>query len=67
MPNLVWNGVHGFASFRHTADIAHWKGELPHPGKLLEFVGGQFLLIGPLLGLAALMLMVQHGRALITD
>ena len=67
MPNLVWNGLHGYASFRHTAEIAHWNGSLFHPGRCLEFLGGQFLLIGPVLGLALTALLIRFGRGLCSD
>lgn len=47
-PNLYWNAQQHFISFQHTSDIAKLGGDLLHPGKLAEFIGGQFLLIGPI-------------------
>lgn len=51
-PNLIWNGQMQFASFRHTAEIAHWDKQLFHPDHLLAFLGAQILLLGPVLCLA---------------
>ncbi|MBM3202936.1 phospholipid carrier-dependent glycosyltransferase [Candidatus Woesearchaeota archaeon] len=48
-PNLIWNGQMQFASFRHTAEIAHWDKRLFHPDHLLAFLGVQVLLLGPVL------------------
>jgi 4-amino-4-deoxy-L-arabinose transferase-like glycosyltransferase len=49
LPNLIWNAVHGFATVRHTAANANWSVEnLFNFAKLSEFIGGQFLLLGPL-------------------
>jgi hypothetical protein len=53
-PNVIWNATNGFVSYRHTADNAHLGGELFHPDKLAEFVGGQFGVFGPIL-MAALL------------
>lgn len=52
-PNLIWNGSMHFASFRHTAEIAHWDKSLFHPEHLLAFLGVQILLLGPVLGVGA--------------
>ncbi len=48
LPNLVWNAQHGFVSLVHVEQTAGLGGDLFHPGKLLEFVGSQVGLIGPL-------------------
>jgi 4-amino-4-deoxy-L-arabinose transferase-like glycosyltransferase len=48
-PNLWWNWSHGFASFRAVGDNAHLTGHLFHPRALLEFVGSQFGVVGPLM------------------
>jgi len=53
-PNIVWNLETGLATFAHTADNANWGGSLFHPAELLEFVGAQFGVFGPLLFLALL-------------
>ncbi|NEX92466.1 glycosyltransferase family 39 protein [Caulobacter sp. 17J65-9] len=47
-PNVVWNAHHGFATVSHTADNANWHaGDLFHPIELLEFLGGQLGVFGP--------------------
>lgn len=66
-PNLVWNQTNGFASFKHTAEIAKWNGDLFHPDKFFEFVGGQFLLFGPVLALALLVLALRQRDKLLHD
>lgn len=48
LPNLIWNFDHQLVSFSHTAEIAQLNRELFHPEKLAEFLGGQFLVFGPL-------------------
>lgn len=49
IPNLLWNAVHGFATFRHTAEISQLERQLFHPLSLLAFVAAQFGVMGPLL------------------
>jgi 4-amino-4-deoxy-L-arabinose transferase-like glycosyltransferase len=49
IPNIIWNMQHGFVSFLHTKDNANLAGALFHPMKLLEFMGGQFGVFGPIL------------------
>lgn len=48
-PNVVWNLRNGWATVSHTADNADWEGPVFHPDHMLEFLGGQFALGGPLL------------------
>jgi 4-amino-4-deoxy-L-arabinose transferase-like glycosyltransferase len=49
-PNLQWNLENGFATVRHTASNANWGAQnLFNFGKLGEFLGGQILLLGPVL------------------
>ncbi|CAG8999224.1 MAG: hypothetical protein CENE_01193 [Candidatus Celerinatantimonas neptuna] len=47
LPNLIWNSQHDFISFVHTAHISHLSHRLFHPGKFFGFLGGQFLVFGP--------------------
>ena len=49
-PNLVWQAAHGFATVSHTAEVnAHWSlGRLFNFGGLVEFVLGQFGVLGPI-------------------
>ncbi len=49
LPNLYWNYTHEFVSFKHTEDNAHLEGDLFHPLMMLEFLGGQFGVFGPIL------------------
>lgn len=48
LPNLWWNWSHDFPTFRHTAEITQLDGE-DHQGNLIEFLGAQWLSVGPLL------------------
>lgn len=48
-PNLIWNARHGFSTVTHTAANANWSaGDLFHPGAMLEFLGSQFGVFGPI-------------------
>jgi 4-amino-4-deoxy-L-arabinose transferase-like glycosyltransferase len=47
-PNLLWNASHSFATFSHTAENAGWK-SLFNLGSVLEFLGSQFAVFGPIL------------------
>jgi len=49
LPNLYWNYTHEFVSFKHTEDNANLEGDLFHPGRMFEFLGGQFGVFGPIL------------------
>jgi len=47
LPNLWWNARHGFASYRHTHEISQVEqARLSWPG-LTEFLGAQFVVLGP--------------------
>lgn len=50
-PNLVWNAQNDFPTLRHTASISQLgQGDSGlKPGRLLDFVGEQFLMAGPVL------------------
>jgi 4-amino-4-deoxy-L-arabinose transferase-like glycosyltransferase len=48
-PNLVWNALNGFATVSHTAANASWsESERFQGAELLDFLGGQFGVFGPL-------------------
>jgi hypothetical protein len=47
-PNIWWNTQHQFATVSHTGDNIGWDGSL-HFRALLEFVGSQFGVFGPIL------------------
>jgi 4-amino-4-deoxy-L-arabinose transferase-like glycosyltransferase len=47
LPNILWNCAHDFASYRHTGSNADIHGWALHPFSLLEFLGDQFAVFGP--------------------
>jgi len=50
MPNLYWNYTHQFVSFKHVShDNAHITGIHFHVGRMMEFLGSQFAVFGPIL------------------
>jgi hypothetical protein len=65
-PNLIWNARHHFVSVQHTAEISQLDRSLFHPGAMLEFVLGQFLVFGPVL-FAGLLLLVMRQRNWLED
>jgi hypothetical protein len=66
-PNVIWNAAHDWLSARHTGDNANLQGGLFHPLKLLEFVGSQFGVFGPLLFGLLLFLLVARTARLVRD
>jgi 4-amino-4-deoxy-L-arabinose transferase-like glycosyltransferase len=47
-PNMLWNLQHHFSTLEHTAANANWKsGKLFNPMELVQFVGSQFGVFGP--------------------
>ncbi len=48
-PNIVWNAAHGFPTAKHTGANIGWQSPYVHPVALLEFLGAQFGLFGPIL------------------
>lgn len=63
-PNLYWNWTHDFPTFRHTADITRvGHGERGwHPAQLGEFIGAQWLSLGPLLGILLIWALLKAPR-----
>ena len=49
LPNVAWNMQNQFATVAHTADNANLGGRLINPLKMLEFLGAQFGVFGPVL------------------
>lgn len=47
-PNIWWNSQNGFQTISHTAANANWGGDAGHPDRLLEFLGAQIGVAGPL-------------------
>jgi len=54
-PNLLWNAIHHFVSYRHTGADAELGGAGLHPGVLLGFIASQAALLGPGVFLGLLM------------
>lgn len=61
-PNLYWNAQHEFATIRHVGDNASLGGDLIRPGRMLEFLGAQFGVFGPILFGALLVVLAQAWR-----
>ena len=53
-PNLIWNFESGWVTFTHLKDNSNLKGDLFHFGKMLEFIGSQAGVFGPILFVALL-------------
>jgi hypothetical protein len=67
LPHLAWNATWGWPTWRHTADIttaAQRSGGVSAWASLGEFIGGQMLLIGPVLAVWLLWLALGWLRAL---
>ena len=47
-PNIAWNAANDFQTVGHTAANANLKGVPFHPIELLEFIGSQFGVFGPI-------------------
>lgn len=67
-PNMLWNYQHHFSTLEHTAANANWKtGNLFNPMELVQFVGSQFAVFGPVpfgvLGGGALLLAFRKRLA----
>ena len=48
-PNLIWNAQEGFATFKHTAANANWRGQLFNVSQLGGFIASQVGVFGPIL------------------
>jgi 4-amino-4-deoxy-L-arabinose transferase-like glycosyltransferase len=66
LPNLLWNAANGFVSYAHTEDNVNLSGDLFRFDTLLEFIGAQFGVFGPLL-FALLILILVRWRGWIGD
>ncbi|CAK0744267.1 PMT_2 domain-containing protein [Gammaproteobacteria bacterium] len=64
-PNLLWNSFHDLVSLRHTAHNAALDRPLFHPAKLLEFLGGQAMVFGPILIAILPAALLGRGEAVI--
>lgn len=61
LPNILWNISHHFVSFLHTKDNANFNfsDHTFHLDKMLEFIGQQFGVFGPVLFFVLLSLLVR--------
>jgi 4-amino-4-deoxy-L-arabinose transferase-like glycosyltransferase len=48
-PNVIWNAQHGFPTVKHTEANIGWQYPFIHPLRLIEYVGVQFGVFGPIL------------------
>ena len=62
LPNLWWNWDNGFVSYLHVRDNAELSWNLVHPLALLEFLGSQFGVVGPLFFAALVAIVARPGR-----
>jgi len=62
LPNVLWNLDNGWITFGHTAANANWGGSFLKPLKLLEFLGSQFGLFGPVLMAALIAITIGAAR-----
>ncbi len=61
-PNLIWNAEVGWITLSHTAANANWAGSLFKPLKMLEFLGAQFGVVGPILFGALIWIALRAAR-----
>jgi hypothetical protein len=48
-PNIIWNAQHDFPTAKHTGVNIGWQYPYIHPLRLIEYVGVQFGVFGPIL------------------
>ena len=61
-PNLVWNAHNGFPTLQHTAELTTQSERSGGPLKLLEFLAGQLMMLGPVAIAAAIWLWLRGRR-----
>ncbi|MEM7667648.1 MAG: glycosyltransferase family 39 protein, partial [Pseudomonadota bacterium] len=66
LPNILWNAENSFATVTHVAEDAAPGGSLFNPGKLAEFLGAQFGVIG-LVFFPAIGLVLWNRRTWLAD
>lgn len=62
IPNFLWNAGHGFITFHHVGENAGGGHFTFHPGTVLEFLGAQFGVAGPIVFGTLLVLFWRLGR-----
>jgi 4-amino-4-deoxy-L-arabinose transferase-like glycosyltransferase len=53
-PNVMWNAQNDFPTVKHTGTNIGWKYPFIHPKQLIEYIGVQFGVIGPILAVVLL-------------
>ncbi|HXZ69052.1 MAG TPA: glycosyltransferase family 39 protein, partial [Alphaproteobacteria bacterium] len=66
-PNLIWNFQEGFATVKHTAADANWRGQLFNISKLGAFISSQVGVFGPILFVAYLFGLAQFSQRPASD
>ena len=61
-PNIVWNAENGYPTAKHTGANIGWQYPYIHLDSLLEFVGTQFGLFGPILLVVLVRAAYREGR-----
>ena len=61
-PNLLWNAQHNFETVAHTASNAGFNGEYFNIDELIEFLGSQLGVLGPLLFVLLIGLLFRSFR-----
>ena len=67
LPNFLWNVDNDWITYAHTAANAKWGGDLFKPLKMLEFIGSQFGVFGPILMGVLIWIAFGSGRATPSD
>lgn len=62
LPNILWNFSNGFVSFLHTRDNAEGSGLTLNPLHMLEFIGAQFGIFGPIFFAVLLLILYKAVR-----
>lgn len=63
VPNLIWNVENDFITFTHTGENIGGFALTLDPLSLLEFLGGQFAVAGPVLFAAFIWLLIRNWRS----
>ncbi len=67
-PNLLWNAQHGWPTLHHTEQISHLNSDAGlHWNHLLEFLGSQFAITGPVLLTAFILQLALLRKLWIAD
>lgn len=62
IPNIIWNAKHHFASIAAVSANADLSSNLFHPMNLLNFIGSQFGVFGPILFACLMIILIQYKQ-----